>query len=202
MRCDNVWRETGRSHGEQRVTQYTDRSIRLPVRLAIVSRQMLFHLTSFPLDKLTESRRLVNFCDHFIQPRAIKLILFGTVIYSKFKLLLFHYYLIGSQGNSSPRLKRIISLQEIGAAKRREWVFMRTPVLICRAGSGCFEFCIYINYFKNINSSRVHSTYPAEWRTLSAAAQHHETRVIWRSVDLPKKLWRYYTAVKASKPTA
>ena len=33
-----------RSHGEQRVTQNTDRSVRLPVRLAVVSRQTLFHL--------------------------------------------------------------------------------------------------------------------------------------------------------------
>ena len=49
------WDETafgmkqGRSHGEQRVSQNTDRSIRLAVRLTIVSRQMLFHLTSLRL---------------------------------------------------------------------------------------------------------------------------------------------------------
>ena len=39
----------GRSRGEQCVTQNTDWSVRLPLRLPIVSRQTLFHLNSLPL---------------------------------------------------------------------------------------------------------------------------------------------------------
>ena len=39
----------GRSHGEQRVTQNTDLLLSLPIRLATVSRQTLFHLISLPL---------------------------------------------------------------------------------------------------------------------------------------------------------
>ena len=38
VRWNSVWRETGRSHDEQRVSQNTDRSVGWPVRLAIVSR--------------------------------------------------------------------------------------------------------------------------------------------------------------------
>ena len=65
------WDETafgvkqGRSHGEQRVSPNTEWSIRLAVRLSIVSRQTPFHLTSLPLYSVSIFRTFFEFSSSF-----------------------------------------------------------------------------------------------------------------------------------------